>query len=248
MAKNLNAGDTVYVPCSRICALERSGVALHRTQVATIEGKKVKVRVPGGDESDWIGVSLVHRDVGILVINIGDFASEHILLDPLAKSVAQFCRLLVPDDQIRQIRVRSLAELKKVWHNEQAAYSHVIWIAHGSENGIKFGVDGWISSETLSNELKIPGAPRKIYISLCCKTGYKSYGSIMSKATICSYFLGPFHAVAGAVASQFCQTFLTSHLLDGKTVGVAFKHARTSVPGGASFRLWNSGRLKAGPR
>lgn len=248
MARNLNIGETVYVPCSRIEELGNIGVSLYRTQITNIDGKKAKVRTPGNGESDWIGVSLLHRDVGILVINIGDFETEHILLDPLAKSVAQFCRLLVPDDQIRQIRVRSLAELKKAWRKEQAAYSHVIWIGHGSVDGIKFAVDGWVSPDTLSTELRVHGAPKKIYISLCCKTGYKSYGGVVSEAPICRYFLGPFHSVEGAVASQFCQTFLASHMLDGKTVGVAFRHARSSVPGGASFRLWNSGNLKAGPK
>lgn len=248
MAKNLQIGETVYVPCSRLVDLASTGVALYRTRINQVDGRKAKVDLSGGGESDWIGTSLLHRDVGILVINVGDFETEHTLLDPLAKSVGQFCRLLVPDDQIRAIRVRSSDELVKFWQREQAAYSHVIWIGHGSESGIKFAVDGWKTSQELSGMLRIHGAPKKTYISLCCKTGYKAYGGSMSKAAICKQFIGPFHSVEGAVASQFCQTFLTDHLLNGKTVGAAFNHARSSVPGSSSFRLWNSGKLKAGPK
>ena len=246
MATGLQNGDSVYVPCSQVPGLEDYGVALYSTTVVDVGRCKVRIRRRDGSASDWLGASLVHRGVGILVLNIGDFASEHSLLDPLAKSVMQFCKLLVPDDQIRSVRVRSLAELKTLWRSEQSVYSHVVWIGHGKATGIKFGVDGWVGPSKLGDELRVRGAPRKTYISLCCKSGYKSFGSVLSKTTICSNFIGPFHTVEGAVASQFCQTFLASHLLDGKTVGVAFNKARDSVPGSVSFRLWRAGNLKAG--
>lgn len=248
MATGLAVGDTVYVPCSRVDGLENTGVSLYRSEVVAVGHSKVRVRVRDGSISDWIGASLVHKSVGILVLSIGDFETEHTLLDPLAKSVTQFCRLLLPDDQVRAVRVRSLDELQQLWQREQAAYSHVIWIGHGSETGINFGVGGWVDAETLGRTLRVYGAPRKIYISLCCKTGYKSFGSSLSRTTMCSRFLGPFHSVEGAVASQFCQTFLAAHLLEGKTVGVAFRKARSSVPGSTSFRLWTAGHLTAGPR
>ena len=201
MANNLNIAETIYVPCSRLPDPPSVGTALYRSRVAQVNGRMAKVELPGGAESDWIGTSLLHRDVGILVVNIGDFETEHTLLDPLAKSVAQFCRLLVPDDQIRSIRVRSTGELVKFWQREQGAYSHVVWIGHGSKNGIKFAVDGWKTADEMSTLLRVHGAPKKIYISLCCKTGNKSYGGTMSEAAICSKFLGPFQSVQGAVAS-----------------------------------------------
>jgi hypothetical protein len=248
MASFLHVNDTVYVPCSRIPDMESTGVALYKTSVVELDGKRVKVLLRNGNPSNLIGSALLHKDVGILVLNIGDFETEHTLLDPLAKSVGQFCRLLVPEDQILSIRVRSLAELTQFWKQNQAAYSHVIWIGHGNATSIKFAVDGWKDSATLVQELRVHGAPKKTYISLCCKTGYKSFGAVMSKAPICRYFIGPFHSVEGAVASQFCQTFLTSHFLNGRTTGVAFRHARESVPGSSSFRLWNCGKLKAGPK
>jgi hypothetical protein len=248
MATNLRVGETVYVPCSRLAEGAPTGTALYRTSVVEAESTKVRVATVGGETSEWIGASIVHRDVGILMVNIGDFATEHTLLDPLAKSVAQFCRLLVPDDQLRSVRVRSLRELVQFWSKEQSAYSHVIWIGHGGPDGMMFAVDGWVSADILCSKLRIHGAPKKTYISLACKSGYRRFGGIMSEAAICKQFLGPFQSIQGAVASQFCQTFLTHHLLEGSTVGVSFRKARVSVPGSASFRLWNSGKLKAGPR
>lgn len=236
------------MPCSRVPSLGEIGVALYRTVVQQVGDRKVRVRLRDGSSSDWIGSAMVHRDVGILILNIGDFETEHTLLDPLAKSVGQFCRLLVGDDQIRSVRLRGIDELVKFWRKNQAAYSHVIWIGHGNGSGLRFAVDGWKDAQEISEVLRVHGAPKKTYISLSCQAGYKEFGGTMSRATICRYFLGPFQSVSGAVASQFCQTFLTSHFLDGRTAGVAFRHARSSVPGSASFRLWNSGRLKAGPK
>ena len=119
MSGKLQVGETIYVPCSRIEALIDRGVSLYRTKVVEVEGQRAKVDLPGGKTSEWIGFPLLHRNVGILIVNVGDFYSEHNLLDPLAKSVGQFCRLLVPEDQIRQVRVRSLAELENFWHREQ---------------------------------------------------------------------------------------------------------------------------------
>lgn len=247
MARNLSVNETVYIPCSRVSGLD-TGVSMYRTKVVEVAPRAVKVQLRGGQVSDSIGSSLVHRNIGILILNVGDFQSEMTLLDPLAKSVAQFCRLLVGDDYIKSLRIRSLEELRTFWTRHQAAYSHVIWIGHGANSGIKFAVGGWKSAENISDALQVRGAPRKTYISLCCKTGYQSFGGQMSSATICRDFIGPFHAVQGATASQFCQTFLISHFLEGATAKVAFKHARNLVPGSASFRLWRSGTLTAGPK
>lgn len=248
MARKINIGENVYVLCSRVPGLENKGIALDKTEVLDICGRKVKIKLSNGCKSEWIDSALIHRDVGILILNIGDFNTERNLLDPMAKSVKQFCWLLVPDDQFESVRIRSLEELKVYWQNNQAAYSHVIWIGHGNKTSLNFAVGGWINAETLKEELRVHGAPKKTYVSLCCKTGYQSIGAVMSKAPICENFLAPFHSVEGAVASQFCQTFLTSHILHGKSAGVAFNHASKSVPGRTSFRLWNSGKLKAGPK
>lgn len=245
MARNLQVDQIAYVPCALIPNQASSGIALYQTKIIEVTKKKVKIQLKNGDVSEWIGSSLLHRNIGILILNIGDFASEHTLLDPLAKSVHQFCRLLVGDDYVLSVRVRSLAELRRFWSEHQAAYTHVIWIGHGAETALRFGVDGMVEVDALTQALRVHGAPKKIYISLVCKAGRKAFGAVVSRTAICRYFLGPYDAVEGAIASQFCQTFLASHLLNGASPGVAFKQARKAVPRGTtSFRLWLKGRLK----
>ena len=194
-------------------------------------------------------MSLAHNSLGLIIVSIGDFETEETLINPLSKSVLQYARLLMPDDILRHVRVRSVPELKTIWNQNQAAYTHVVIIGHGSPKGIKFGVDGWVSAKRLNQEVvRVWGGSKKTIISLCCKTGYKSFCGSVSSYAQCSYFIGPYHSVHGAVASQFCQTFLAHHFLEGKTVVVAFKRSRDSVAGSASFRLWASNQLKAGPK
>lgn len=243
MANGLKAGDTVYVPCSAFTELEDHETALYKTKVSSVVGNTVTVNLPKGVLSSPIGVGRVHRDVGILLIEIGDFDSEAGTLDPLAKSVLQFCRLLVPDDQVRQLKVRSKAEIAKFWKINEAAYSHVIIVAHGDKDLLGFAVDGDVKLPDLTPVFKKRGAKSKIFISLACKTGFQAFGGEFSRETICRAFIGPFHSVHGATASQFCQSFLTSHFLDGRTTKVAFNHARACTSGGVKFRLWNKGTL-----
>lgn len=247
MATHFSADEKVFVPASRIPGMEGHPSAFYETRIAEVGVRKVKVHLQGGAISEWIGSGLCQKNIGIIIFTIGDLETETGLLDPLAKSVLQYCRLLVPDDYLRAYKIRSLAELKNIWQKEQAAYSHVIFIGHGSREGIKFSVDEWIKSDALETALKFRGASKKVFISLCCQTGYKSSGGRLSEMAICSHFLAPFHSVHGAVASQFAQTFLAFHLLEGESVGVAFRHARKYVPGSTSFRLWENGKLKAGP-
>jgi hypothetical protein len=248
MAKSFVVGDKVFVPASRIPGMEGHPFAFYETTIAQVGARKVKVNLQGGATSEWIGSSLCQKNVAILIFTIGDLETETGLLDPLAKSVLQYCRLLVPDDYLRAYKIRSLAELKSIWHKEQAAYSHVVIVGHGSSVGIKFFIDEWVRSDVLSQTLNIRGAAKKVFISLCCQTGYKAVGGEISKMSLCSHFLAPFHSVHGAVASQFTQTFLAFHLLVGESVGVAFRHARENTPGSTSFRLWENGNLIAGQR
>lgn len=248
MATQFAVNDKVFVPASRIPGMEGHPSAFYETHVAEVGIRKIKVHLRDGAISEWIGSGLCHKNISILIFTIGDLDTETGLLDPLAKSVLQYCRLLVPDDYLRAYKVRSLAELKSIWQKEQAAYSHVVIIGHGSREGIKFSVDEWVTSNVLDATLRVRGAPKKVFISLCCQTGYKAAGGKLSEMTICSHFLAPFHSVHGAVASQFAQTFLAFHLLEGESVGVAFKHARQCTPGSTSFRLWENGKLTAGPK
>ncbi len=245
MANALKIGDTVYVPCSALPELLEHDTALYKTKVVSLVKKSITIKLPDGTESAKIGSSRVHRDVGLLLIEIGDFLTEASTLDPLAKSVLQFCRLLVPDDQVRQVKVRSKAELQQFWEKNEGAYSHVILVGHGDKELLAFAVDGDVKVPDVAATFKKRKARPKLFISLACKTGFQSFGGELSKEAICKDFIGPFHSVHSAVASQFCQTFLTSHFLDGKSTKVAFNHARDCVPGGVSFRLWHKGTMHA---
>ena len=242
----LKVGDRVYVPCMLVPQLIDQGTALYRTKVASRAGNSACVELPGGATSQPIGVSRLHSDVGILIINIGDFLSETSLLDPLSKSVLQFCRLLVPDDQVASVKVRSVAELRAYWLKNHRAYTHIVLIGHGDKDGLGFGVDGDVDMDGLESLFKYRGAKPKSFISLCCKTGYADFGKTFSSFAVCKTFAAPFNSVHGATASQFCQTMLTWSLLEGRTTTVAFKSARSSVPGAVSFRLWKNGELTAG--
>jgi hypothetical protein len=248
MATHFAVDDKVFVPASRIPGMEGHPSAFYETRIAEVGTRKVRVHLQGGATSEWIGSGLCQNNIGILIFTIGDLETETGLLDPLTKSVLQYCRLLVPDDYLRAYKIRSIAELKSIWQKEQAAYSHVVIVGHGSPEGIKFSVDEWVKSDVLDAALKVRGAPKKVFISLCCQTGYKAAGGKLSEMAICSHFIAPFHNVHGAVASQFAQTFLAFHLLVGESAGVAFRHARKYTPGSTSFRLWEKGKLRAGPK
>ena len=119
------------------------------------------MELPGGVASDPIGVALLHRDVGILILCIGDMETERNLLDPLAKSILQFCRLLLKDGHVVSEKVRSLDELARTWRKGQAAFTHVVLIGHGSKDGLKFAMDEWVGADKIGESIRIRGAPKE---------------------------------------------------------------------------------------
>lgn len=242
MAKHLVVGEQIFVPASMLDADDVPS-AFFRTEVLEVNARSVRIHFRGADH--WIASSRCQRNVGLLIICIGDWATETTLLDPLSKTVLQFCRLLVPDDQVRFYKVRSVAELASIWVREQAAYSHVVLIGHGNGSGLKFANDDWQTAEQLEPILDIKGVAAKYVINLACQAGKAPLGKPFSMLDVCDSYIGAFHSVHGAIASQFLQSFLIHHLLQGETTTVAFRHARERVSGGTSFRLWREGTLIA---
>jgi hypothetical protein len=157
-------------------------------------------------------------------------------------------RLLIPDDQLRAIKVRGRAELNKFWAINHAAYSHVVLIGHGAKDRMGFAADGEVLTQDLIGAFSIEGSVEKTFLSLSCKTGYESFGGKFSRSSICKEFMAPLQSVHGALASQFCQSFFSSHFLDGKTVRVSFNQARRTTTGAVSFRLWANGKLHTDPK
>lgn len=240
MPSGIQVGDMVFLPATRVG--DQSGVsAVRQYRVVERNTRSLKVERPGGAYSRWIGTSAAHRLLGIYIVRIGDFATEDVLLDPLLKSVLQFTRLLLPDEYVRAIEVRSSDELQHFWSRDSGAYSHVILIGHGGPNGLQFGSQ-WVPAKDVA-ETFAADAIRRTFVSLCCATGKASFGRAFSASPCCGSLVAPFHSVHGAVASQFCQSFLTHHLLEGVTTAVAYNRAHPSTPGGTIFRLWRNGAM-----
>lgn len=244
MAAGLKIGDRVFVPTSLLEGFEPGASAFVRERVRELRDRSIRIEVSGN--SFWVASSKCQRNIGLLIFAIGDLQSEASLLDPLSKSVTQFCRLLASDDYVRFYKIRSCAELEAIWSREHRAYSHVILIGHGNGTGLKFAVDDWLAPQRLAEVFDVDEVEPKIFVSLACQAGQAAFGKPFSEMESCSAFLGAFHSVHGAIASQFVQSFLVFHLLEGETTAVSFRHARERVLGGTSFRLWKNGDLETG--
>jgi hypothetical protein len=241
MTKKFIENDTVYIPSLILPDGDSYPTSIYRTSVSQTQLKSIKVRLRDGGYSDWIASSKAHKNLGIAIVTIGDFSTEETLLNPLAKSVLQFSRLLLDDSSITSIKVRAIGEFGAWWKVNQLAYSHIILIGHGSPNDISFAYGGARSPADFQRRVFIGGEGKKTFISLCCETGKNSFGSEFSKMPSCDNFIAPFHSIHGAVASQFFQTYMCWHLLYGKTTKIAFNKAASTVPGSDIFRLWKDG-------
>jgi hypothetical protein len=118
-----------------------------------------------------------------------------------------------------------------------------VLIAHGNGSGVRFAADGWQTTAQLGPILDIAGVTPKYFVNLACQAGQAALGRPFSNLAVCDSYVGAFHSVHGAIASQFLQSFLIHHLLQGETTKVAFRHARSRVSGSTSFRLWRQGGL-----
>lgn len=115
-------------------------------------------------------------------MTLGDLSTEETLLDPLAKSVLQYCRLLVPDDQVKAYKIRSLKELTSIWGKEHALYSHVIFVGHGSCKGFCFSNDGWATIQSSFSGRYTSAALRRRYLfRYAAKPGSKLWGAYYQK-------------------------------------------------------------------
>jgi hypothetical protein len=216
-----------------------------RRTVAGQEERSIRVDDGAGGLAA-IASRLVHKDdLGFLILKVGDLGSETTLLDPLAKSVLQFLRLLLPEDRVRQLSLRTLVELEKDWGTQGAAISHVVIIGHGTSSGLLFVGEGEVPGGILAERLLHlveDGRPRT-FVSLACLTGRAAFARPFSASPICRELLAPFDSVHGAEASQYCQLLLTRHLLKGKELGYAHRDAVRAI-GGTGFRWWRNGSMR----
>lgn len=235
-------GLTAYVPASLLPDGERYPTSLYRTTITAVDKRSAKVRLRDGTDSDWIATSKLHRNVGIVIVSIGDFGTEETLLNPLSKSILQFCRLLLDDSSVTHLKVRAIGELGMWWKLNHGAYSHIIFIGHGAPGSIEFGYGGARTPENFEARVFSIPTDKKTVISLCCETGKAAFSKKFSELKTCRYLIAPFHSIHGAIASQFLQTYMCLQLLHGKSIKVAFNKAAATVPGTDIFRLWEKGQ------
>jgi hypothetical protein len=229
------------VPASHLGKAD--GFALLERPVQGVEGRSVRVIKEDG-RSTRVPSSKVHGHLGVLVLSIGDLATEETLLGPLTRSVLQYFRLLLPDDQVRRERVRTITELTEVWKKNHSVASHVVVIGHASSDALWFIDAGWMSAKALRSVFEQPGVKAKEFLSLACSTGRASFGRSFSRSSACSAFIAPFQVVHGAIASQYCQMFFTARFLGGHSTKVAYRSAAAGLAVGAHFRLWRDGKFE----
>lgn len=243
MPTKFEIGDQVLVPATRLAEPDQQPYALMPRVVLAQDERSVRVDDGTGGTVE-IASRLVHSSsLGFLVLRVGDLNTEPTLLDPLATSVLQFLRLLVPDNDVRGVSLRTLAELDVHWTTYHGTTSHVVMIGHGSETSLAFVGDGPITGGDLAARLNAiaPQSSPKTFISLACLTGRAGFARPFSQNRICRDLIAPFQSVHGAAASQFCQRLLAEHLLDGREIPYAYARAAKGLAGSKRFRRWRKG-------
>ena len=243
-------GDTVFVPSELLPDGANYPYAMYETEVMQAKGqddrrRSIRVRLRGGQTSDWIASSRAITDPSTLLLTIGDYSAtgttEDSLLEPIAKSALQFLRLLLPPDMIFKRAVRSTDELRVLWAREAGIFHNVVLVGHGANDGVLFGVDGLTTAEELAGALGSSVSGRT-FVSLCCRTGRADFAREFSASSVCGELIAPYHSVHGAVASQFLQTLLVCRLFQGNSAKVSFRKASESIPSGHRFRRWVNGK------
>lgn len=240
--KAISIGQFVWVPARRIGVEHETVSALVQKQVVNRAARTVTIQATPARQ-EQIATKLVHPSVGVAIFRIGDMtSSEQILLDPLARSVLQYSRLLLTDDLVRLFEVRSLKELSHFWHQHHGEFRHIILVGHGDNNSILFGREK-VSSSQLSETIFLTATEMKVVVSLCCNTGRASFAKQFSNRQRAEAFIAPLNSVHGADASTFIQLFLCQSLLDGATTATAFKRAERGIGVERNFKMWKHGEM-----
>lgn len=248
MTTKFNIGDTVFVPARKMPNPDLEPYALKDVQVTGQVSRKIRINRQDENGNDIAVASrLVHgSNLGITVLEIGDLLTEDHTLDPLAKSVLHYLRLLVRPENIRLSKIRTIAELQRLWAQYEPATSHVIFIGHGSHDSIRFiDRDDPVSGTELP-KLMLEAAPSndaKFFLSLSCLTGRAPFAKPFSESPICRDYIAPFQSVHSAAASLYSQSFFAHHLLSGEEVKPAHRKARGAVGAGVNFRRWKNGSM-----
>jgi hypothetical protein len=242
MAK-FRVGQKVYAPIYRYQAGDQAPFAVTDGIVREISGRSCAVDLPYGIGLQRIASSMLHADVGVCIVRIGDFHSEQSVMDPICKSILNFLRLLLPDDQVKSVGIRTVAELEELFQIYASAYRLWVVVGHGTQTGeLCFTRSQRTASAALAATLAPHAASPRTFLFLSCHTGKSAFAKAFSAKTgLCSVLIGPTGALHSAVASQFAQTFLSYFYLEGRQTGVAFNKAVLQMPTATRFRLWRNG-------
>ena len=233
-------GEEVWVSATKLSGAQQFAL-VKRKVLGTKQGGRSVVIDDRDGRSVEVSSRLVHgSDLGFLLLRVGDLESEMTLLDPLSKSILQFLRLLVKEDLVRLLEVRTSQEIECYMNSDGAAYTHVILVGHGRSNALKLAFGEWLDVSDFVKMMSTGGKDRVI-ISLACDTGKTTFGKTMSGNTNVKEFVAPKGAVHGASASLFVQQLLSLHLLEGREFETATRNASTGVPGGG-FVHWRNGK------
>lgn len=244
MAHNLQPGEQVFVPTALLPNPGSYGTGLIVRKVLETQNRSTTLDLGHNVASPLIANSKLHRNLGILIVRVGDLETEPVLLDPLAKSILHFSRLFMDDSFVHLLSVRSVAELEAWLPLNAARFSHVVLVGHCDAHGLKFGVGGYTQPAQMANLCGVQPNHRLTFISLACQSGRASFAKAFSLLPYCQALIAPFHVVHGVIAAQYCQSFFAHLLLLGESVAVAHRHARQFTPGSTSFRLWEFGVMR----
>ena len=202
----------------------RAEIRPRQKTVLRTKQKGRSIFIDDGDSGEVeISSRLAHNgDLGFLLLRVGDLDSEMSLLDPLSKSILQFLRLLMQEDLVRFLEVRTASEIKRFMESYGAAYTHVILVVHGRSNAVKFAFGEWLEVNYFADAMSTDGMDRTI-VSLACHTGRTTFGKSMSSHSGIKEYVSPKAEVHGASASLFVQQLLSSHLLEGREFETAVK-------------------------
>jgi hypothetical protein len=164
-------------------------------------------------------------------------------MDPICKSILNFLRLLLPDDQVRLVELRTESELEQFFQLYASAYTLWIVVGHGTEGGeLLFTGSNKAASSALAAKLVSHASAPKTFLFLSCHAGKAAFAKAFSSVrALCNISIAPTGALHSAIASQFAQTFLSYLFLEGRQVGVAFNKATEKTPTSTRFRLWRNG-------
>lgn len=182
------------------------------------------------------------RPLGILVLRVGDLTTEETLLNPLAKYVLQYLRLLLQDDAVQRLDIRTEEELRLFMAASGSRYSHLVLVGHGSPTGLIIpGRAAYLPPERFAQILSLGGSIHSV-VSLACKTGLTRFGRSLTTGGV-RELAAPTSPVHGASASLFAQQFLAEHLLEGRDFATSVRRANSAV--GPNFVHWRGGKKNA---